>query len=95
MRRCVGRVSEIGMLVRSLRLEKEMTQASLAKASGIGRQRLSEIESGKVGLRVDTLFALLNALDATLVIESNVESLETSESPPFDLDAYLDTFVTN
>lgn len=95
MRRAVDRADEIGMLVRSLRLEKDMTQAELASAAGIGRQRLSEIESGKVGLRVDTLFALLKALDMAIFVERNDGSDGTGLAPSFDLDAYLKTFVTN
>ena len=68
MRYKVHTTNELGSLLRTLRVQQGMTQRDLAVVSGIGRQRISEVESGKGGLRVASFIALLDALDADLVV---------------------------
>ncbi len=64
----VRTTKELGGLLRALRNQRDITQQDLAAVSGVGRQRISDIESGKGGLRVASFIALLDALDADLVI---------------------------
>jgi len=68
MRYKIQTTTELANLLRTLRIQRGMTQRDLAASAGVGRQRISEIESGKGGLRVTSFIALLDALDADLVI---------------------------
>lgn len=60
-------IEDLGRTVARLRRERALTQAALAQAAGISRQRLNGLESGKLGdLRLTTLFRVLAALDLTM-----------------------------
>lgn len=73
--------SALGWRVRTLRLEREMTQEQLANAAGVSRNQVQNIEAsrnnarrddgrlapGPGNPRLDTLFALAEALDVSLV----------------------------
>lgn len=48
--------------LRRLRLAKGMTQEELADAAGLRQALISELESGKVDVRLDTLQRLASAL---------------------------------
>ena len=75
----VRTTDELGRLLRSLRIERGITQRELADVAGVGRQRISEIESGKGGLRVANFLGLLDALETDLVINER-------ERPEDDID---------
>ena len=47
-----------------LRLEREMTQAQVAKKSGVSVPTYSKIETGTSSPRVDTLYKIASALGA-------------------------------
>lgn len=55
--------AELGMRIRQLRKEKNMTLHELARASGISRGHLSDIEQGKVVMTIGTLGNLAGALE--------------------------------
>lgn len=55
----------LGEHIRKLRLQKGLSQEALAEGADIHRNFLSEIERGKKGMTLETLFRLSRALDVT------------------------------
>ena len=57
----------MGYKIKELREELKMTQEELAQKSGISRQTISSIETGKYkNVLVGTLAAIASALDTTV-----------------------------
>lgn len=52
--------------LRRLRLERKLTQDELAAEAGVRQALISELESGKIDVRLDTLQRIASALDARL-----------------------------
>jgi len=52
--------------LRRLRQAREMTQEQLANAAGLRQALISELESGKLDVRIDTLSRLATALDSSM-----------------------------
>ncbi len=64
------RLQEIGFRLRAARLEQKLTQAQLAKAAGVSRTTLNQLESGLVlDLSVQRLRAILDQLGLALIIQ--------------------------
>ena len=58
---------KVGYKIKERREELRMTQEELAKKSGISRQTISSIETGKCeNVLVGTLGSIANALDTTV-----------------------------
>lgn len=55
----------LGEHIRKLRLQKGLSQEALAEGADIHRNFLSQIERGKKGMTLETLFRLSRALDVT------------------------------
>jgi y4mF family transcriptional regulator len=55
-------VEELGTVVRQARLARGLRQDQLAAAAGVGLRFLVELERGKPTVRLDKVFAVLNAL---------------------------------
>ena len=56
----------LGRRISELREKRGLSQTQLADMAGIGRAHLSQIENGAVAARIDTLYALAEALETTL-----------------------------
>jgi transcriptional regulator with XRE-family HTH domain len=56
----------LGRRMSELREKHGLSQAQLADMAGIGRAHLSQIENGAVAVRIDTLYALAQALELKL-----------------------------
>ena len=56
----------LGRRISELREKRGLSQTQLADISEIGRAHLSQIENGAVAARVDTLYAIAQALDLKL-----------------------------
>jgi transcriptional regulator with XRE-family HTH domain len=54
------------IILREKREAARYSQLGLAKASGVTRQRIREIEDGAVSVQTDTLFKLARALNCTI-----------------------------
>jgi transcriptional regulator with XRE-family HTH domain len=54
---------QIGKTIATMRAYKALTQSQLAEKVGISQNHLSNIETGKRKLDVETLIAILKALD--------------------------------
>lgn len=58
---------KVGFRIRERREELKMTQEELAKKSGVSRQTISAIETGKYeNVLVGTLAAIASAMDTTV-----------------------------
>jgi transcriptional regulator with XRE-family HTH domain len=56
----------LGRHISNLREKRGLSQTLLADMAQIGRAHLSQIENGAVAARIDTLYALAQALEMTL-----------------------------
>lgn len=62
--------SQLGALVRSARLERNMTQQQLASLIGKQQKTISAIENGSEGTKLDTLLSVIAILDLDLQVVS-------------------------
>jgi HTH-type transcriptional regulator/antitoxin HipB len=60
--------SQIGSIIRRIRTEKNMTQTDLAERVGTVQKKISTIETGQSGARIDTICNIIAALDLDIVI---------------------------
>lgn len=58
-----ARVSDVGIRLRELRTERNMSMRALARESGLSTNALSMIERGRTSPSVSTLYKISNALD--------------------------------
>jgi transcriptional regulator with XRE-family HTH domain len=56
----------LGRRLSDLREKRGLSQTQLADMAEIGRAHLSQIENGAVAARIDTLYAISQALEMTL-----------------------------
>ena len=61
---------QIGAIIQRQRRAKKLTQSSLADLSGIRQEKISMIETGSPGTRIETICLLLAALDLDLAMIS-------------------------
>jgi len=101
------RLQEIGFRLRAARLEQKRTQAQLAKAAGVSRTTLNQLESGLViDLSVQRLRAILREVGLDLLLgQSNSDpapdfirmaatSASVSFRPPLSEDELIRALLT-
>lgn len=75
---------QVGMWLKSCRLERGMTQAELAKKAGVTQRLISDFERNKIVIRIDTLYRILKALGLILAtIDPSIEPKQTDEEYPW------------
>ncbi|MCW6536940.1 helix-turn-helix domain-containing protein [Sphingomonas lycopersici] len=57
---------QLGVVIRNAHARSGLTQQALADLVGTGQKTVSRIENGHDGTRMDTLFAIIAALDMDL-----------------------------
>ncbi|MGC4175161.1 helix-turn-helix transcriptional regulator [Demequina sp.] len=68
-------ITRIGQSIRLLRTRRGLTQEELAKEAGVSRTWLNQVENGsKSNAELASIFAVLNVLDASLLIRDDVDS---------------------
>jgi HTH-type transcriptional regulator/antitoxin HipB len=72
---------EVGLAIRRARGDRAWTQAELASRAGVGRQWLSELESGKKTAELGRVCSVLDALDLAILLTP------PATSSAIDLDA--------
>ena len=87
--RSIRTCRELGAAIRQSRKDQGLTQAALAAKARVGRQWLSELETGKQTAEVGRVLWVLDALDLNITLR------EAADSDPdtFDLNAYVDTWA--
>ncbi len=61
--------SALGPLVQTLRQAKGLSQSELARACGVGRRFIYDLERGKPTLRFDKVHAVLRVLGVSLRVQ--------------------------
>lgn len=73
----VRTVAQLGAVVRGLRNDRDWSQSQLAEAAGVSRVFVSQLENGKARAEVRLVLAVLQALDASVVVsDSGVGEVE-------------------
>ncbi len=71
---------DIGTAIRNTRRQRKLTQARLSQLSGVWQDTISKVERGVGDPKLETIFALLAALDLELTVadrsKGTTESLE-------------------
>ena len=70
---------QIGAIVRRVRREQGLTQAALGEKSGLRQETISLIENGNPATRLETLLAVLAALDLEFRIAPRARSAASIE----------------
>lgn len=65
-------LKELGSRLRSARLERNLSQAALAEAAGVGRVTLQRLEEGATGSSLPSLIKVLRALNLSGGLDSLV-----------------------
>jgi len=65
---------QIGQLVRKRRRTLKLTQAELAKKVGSYQKTISKLEAGEPGIKLQTMFDVLAALDLEIVMQTRSSS---------------------
>lgn len=77
------RIENIGRMIRNERVRKGLTQEGLGERVGVGKPRISKIESGK-GLTIKAVTKVLDALDVSASV-----SLQNTQTIDRNVIAYL------
>lgn len=82
----------VGQNVRAARLKAGLTQADLAKATGIARPNIARVESGRHAASTDTLRRISNALrvELTILLATPVPSTEEDAVAEAGMDEWTD-----
>lgn len=75
---------DLGHAIRQARREKNLTQADLATRSGVWQETTSKVEAGRGGTKLDTVLALLAALDLELLISTRSKGSTSDFDNIFD-----------
>lgn len=63
----------MGVVLRDMRKQQGLTQAELGRRVGLDQKKVSLLENGNPNCRLDSLFRLLSALGAGLVVQPKIE----------------------
>ncbi|MFV1541242.1 MULTISPECIES: helix-turn-helix domain-containing protein [unclassified Phaeobacter] len=75
---------DLGHAIRQARREKNLTQADLAVRSGVWQETISKVEAGRGGTKLDTILALLAALDLELLVRTRSKGSASDFDNIFD-----------
>lgn len=89
---------ELGGFLRQARVDAGLTQAGLAKALGVRRQRVLYLERGVGQLQLAFVFAVIQALGITLSLDRAADATPARKqrtktgaiSPPYSIDDIAD-----
>jgi len=69
MKTSIKTSGQLGPLLKQLRVEKGLSQATLGAKIGLSQERISRIESRPESVTLDQLLTVLMALDAAFAVE--------------------------
>lgn len=78
MQRMVRSAKQLGSLVHNERVRRGMSQQVLANLTGTGQKTISQIENGKEGTKLETIFSLLATLDLEMKLTARGKGSEKS-----------------
>jgi HTH-type transcriptional regulator/antitoxin HipB len=68
MQQIVRQPRQLGAIIQSERLRRDLTQHELASLVGVGQKTISAVENGNEGTKLDTLFSIIAKLDLDMQI---------------------------
>lgn len=77
MTHTVRTLTQIGTAIQRARRQKGWTQTELAKRAGVRQATISLIETGETPAKLDTLLAILAALELELALGDRAQSSAT------------------
>lgn len=78
MQRMVRSAKQLGSHIHNERVRRGLSQQALADLAGTGQKTISQIENGKEGTRLETIFSLLATLDLEMKLTARGKSSEKS-----------------
>ena len=78
MQNIVRTPKQAGAILRRIRRNSVISQGELGEKAGLWQETISKVENGAPGTRLETIFAILAALDLELIITPRSKS-ETSD----------------
>lgn len=82
----------LGAVIRGHRRRRGMTQAAVAKAAGVSRSWMTELEAGKPTVELARVLAVLDALDIVMDLRTDEPQAGPSETSEIDLDSMLEQY---
>ncbi len=64
----------LGKVLRKYRMEQNLTQTEAGQRFNLTQKTVSNIEAGKQGVRLETLFNIMSALGLEIYLEPRVKS---------------------
>lgn len=64
----------LGKVLRKYRMEQNLTQTEAGQRFNLTQKTVSNIEAGRPGVRLETLFNILSALELEMHLEPRVKS---------------------
>ncbi|MGP9723336.1 helix-turn-helix domain-containing protein [Corynebacterium sp. AOP40-9SA-29] len=87
----VHRPDDLGPELREVRLEKKITQSTLAEKASVGRQWLNAFELGdKWTAPLDMVYRVLSALEVTVVMDPEPRAAPRSGHDFIDINLIVD-----
>ena len=80
--------NNIGLAIRALRAQRNVSQEKLALETGIGRRYMSDIENGRRNVSLETLEKLAGFFE--MDTSELVRRIEQADLPPLTLDTLKD-----
>ena len=74
--------ADVAAVVRATRLDRQMSQMQLARAAGVSRRWLINLEAGKSGASLDLVLLVLSALNIPLTAGAEGTTPATAASRP-------------
>jgi HTH-type transcriptional regulator/antitoxin HipB len=64
---------QLGNILKRFRASTPSTQKTVAEKSGLRQASVSQIEAGAKGIRLDSLFKILAALDLEIIVQKRTK----------------------
>jgi y4mF family transcriptional regulator len=90
----VHSVADLAGVIRGTRLDRGLSQADLARGSGVSRKWISEFEAGKSTVELSLVMRVLEALDLDMSLSASSASTVSCEDEQdhIDLDAWIEEY---
>jgi y4mF family transcriptional regulator len=87
-------VADFAAAIRGTRLDRGLSQADLARLSGVSRKWISEFEVGKSTVELSLVLRVLEALDLDMSLSASPGPAASPETDPdhLDLDVWLEEY---
>ncbi len=80
MQNIIRTSQQLGAILRRIRRNYNLSQSELGEKAGLWQETISKVENGAPGTKLETIFAILAALDLEVVVTPR------SKSEPSDLE---------